>query len=147
MTSKTKWTLAIVGLLAGNVLAMATLAVISARGSSQVIPAYYEQATHYDDRIDRATASHELGWHATAAFAAGELAIDLRDATGAAIRGAHVSATGYQRSRSSEPFTVELAETDRYRGAVAVRAGVNDIVVTAVRAGAHYEQHLVIEAR
>jgi len=42
MTARTKWTLAIVGLLLGNILAMVTLATLANIGKSQVVPSYYE---------------------------------------------------------------------------------------------------------
>jgi nitrogen fixation protein FixH len=147
MTPKTKWTIAIVGLLSGNVLAMVTLAATSARGGSQVIPAYYEKATHYDDTLDHDAASNALGWQATATLVGGRISVDLRDRDGGIVRGARVTATGYQRAHASDTFTVELAEADGYRGTAAVRAGVNDVVVIAVRDGARYEQRMVIEAR
>jgi hypothetical protein len=40
MTARTKWTLAIVGLLLGNVIAMVTLATVANIGKSQVLPSY-----------------------------------------------------------------------------------------------------------
>ena len=44
MSPRTKWILAIVGLLVGNVLAMVALAVAANVGKSEVIPSYYESA-------------------------------------------------------------------------------------------------------
>jgi hypothetical protein len=40
MSARTRWTLAIVGLLVGNVLAMVTLATLANTGESEVIPSY-----------------------------------------------------------------------------------------------------------
>jgi hypothetical protein len=46
MTAGKKWLLAIVGLLAANMIAMIVLTVIATNGASQVIPAYYNRAVH-----------------------------------------------------------------------------------------------------
>lgn len=42
MSARTKWVLAIVGLLVGNVLAMVTLAVAANVDKPQIIPSYYQ---------------------------------------------------------------------------------------------------------
>ena len=73
MTPAMRWWLVIAGLLAGNAIAMVLLAVIASDGGTQVIPAYYDRAVHFDDEIDRASASRALGWHAEVAIAAGEI--------------------------------------------------------------------------
>ena len=44
MTPRTKWVLAIVGLLVANVLAMVTLAVAANVDKPQIIPSYYESS-------------------------------------------------------------------------------------------------------
>ena len=43
LSARTKWILAIVGLLVGNVIAMVVLAIAANVGGSKVIPAYYEE--------------------------------------------------------------------------------------------------------
>ncbi|MBS1120566.1 MAG: hypothetical protein H6Q90_2794 [Deltaproteobacteria bacterium] len=43
-SARARWVLAIVGLLAVNVIAMVVLAVLSARGASQVVPGYDQPA-------------------------------------------------------------------------------------------------------
>ncbi|MEO8699456.1 MAG: hypothetical protein ABI867_05405 [Kofleriaceae bacterium] len=43
MKPRTRWVLAIVGLLAMNVLAMVVLAVLAHTGESTVVPAYLER--------------------------------------------------------------------------------------------------------
>lgn len=42
MSARTRWTLAIVGLLVGNIVAMVILATVAHVGQSTVIPDYYE---------------------------------------------------------------------------------------------------------
>ena len=51
MTPRLRWILAIAGLLGGNVIAMVILAVVANNGGTQVIPAYYDKAAHYDDEL------------------------------------------------------------------------------------------------
>ena len=148
MTARAKWIVAIVGLLAGNVLAMTALAVTASHGHSQVIPAYYERAVHYDDAIDEAARSRALGWHATATLAGGELVVTARDSTGVTLAGARVHVAGYQRAHAGDGFDVELAaDGDRYRAPVPARAGACDIQITIERGGARFVERAAIEAR
>lgn len=148
MTPRLTWLLAIAGLLAANVIAMMVLAVASA-GGAQVIPAYYDKAAHYDDELDRASASRALGWHADVAFAGGALEVTVSDAAGHAVEGARVRITGYQRAHAAEPLDVELTVVGpgRHRGAVHGRRGWHDLTITADRGDAHYTQRVAIEAR
>ncbi|HEX7837108.1 MAG TPA: FixH family protein [Kofleriaceae bacterium] len=149
MAPRVKWILAIIALLAGNVVAMIVLAVVASDGATQVIPAYYDKAAHFDDEIDRATASRALGWHAEVAIAGGAIDVTVSDAAGRAVDGARVRITGYQRAHASEPLDVVLATigAGRYRGDVRERRGWHDLIVAADRGGAHYVQHVAIEAR
>jgi len=149
VTSSLRWVLAIVGLLAANAIAMAVLAVTATTREAQVIPAYYDQATHYDEVIDEAARSGELAWHASATIDHGAIVVELRDATGAAIAGARVRVAGYQRSRAVDRFTVELAAlaAGRYRGVTDSGKGVHDLVITAERGAARFVERVVVEAR
>jgi nitrogen fixation protein FixH len=159
VTPKLTWTLAIVGLLAGNVVAMVVLAVVANNGGTQVIPAYYDKAAHFDDEIDRARASRILGWHAEVAMVAGgdaglhfSIDVTLSDADGKAVDGAQVRITGYQRAHASDALDLALATSGggHYRGGVPERnerRGWHDLIVVADRGGAHYTQHVVVEAR
>lgn len=149
MTPRQRWLLAITGLLAGNVIAMVVLAVVANDGGTQVIPAYYERAAHYDDEIDRARASRALGWHAEVAIAAGAIDVTMRDAVGRAVDGARVRITGYQRAHAGEPLDVELVTigAGHYRGGVRERRGWHDLTVAADRGGDHYVEHVAVEAR
>ena len=149
MTPRLKWLVAIVGLLVGNVIAMVILAVVASDGGTQVIPAYYERAAHFDDEIDRASASRALGWHAEVAIAAGAIDVTMSDATGHAVDGARVRVTGYQRAHAGEPVDVELARVGggHYRAGLHERRGWHDLTVVAERGDAHYQQRVAVEAR
>jgi nitrogen fixation protein FixH len=128
---------------------MAVLAVVASDGGTQVIPAYYDKATRYDDELDRARASRALGWHADAVMSSGAIEVVVRDAAGAPIDGAKVRITGYQRAHAADPLDVALAAAGggHYRGALRDRRGWHDLTVLAERAGARYLQHVTIEAR
>src|SRR5215831_15723992 len=102
MTPRLRWIVAIAGLLAGNVIAMIILALVATSGGTQVIPAYYDRAVHYDDELDRAAASRALGWHAEVAIAAGAIDVTVSDGAGHAVDGARVHVSGYQRAHAAE---------------------------------------------
>ncbi|HET7503480.1 MAG TPA: FixH family protein [Kofleriaceae bacterium] len=144
------WLIAIAGLLVANVIAMVILAVVANDGTNQVIPAYYDKAAHYDDELARAEASRRLGWHAEVSLAAGAIDVVVFDAAGAPVDGATVRVTGYQRAHAADPLDLALsasAERGHYRGPALNRPGWHDLTVSAERGGAHYLQHVVIEAR
>ncbi len=149
MTPARKWLIAIGGLLAGNVIAMVILAVVAGNGGTQVIPAYYDRAAHFDDEIDRASASRALGWHAEVAIAAGAIDVTMSDAAGQAVDGARVHVTGYQRAHAGEPVDVELARVGvgHYRVGLRERRGWHDLTVVADRGDAHYQQRVAVDAR
>jgi nitrogen fixation protein FixH len=149
MTPAMRWWLVIAGLLAGNAIAMVLLAVIASDGGTQVIPAYYDRAVHFDDEIDRASASRALGWHAEVAIAAGEIDVTMSDGTGHAVDDARVRVTGYQRAHAGEPVDVELARVGggHYRAGLRERRGWHDLTVVAERGDAHYQQRIAVEAR
>ena len=149
MTPGIKWLFAIGGLLAANVIAMVILAVVANDGGTQVIPAYYDRAAHYDDEIDRASASRALGWHAEVAIAAGSIDVTVSDAGGHAVDGARVRVTGYQRAHAGEPVDVQLATVGagHYRAGVRERRGWHDLTVVADRGASHYLQQVAVEAR
>lgn len=148
MSPRSRWAFAIVGLLAANALAMVILVAFASDGETQVIPAYYEKAVHYDDALDQARASRALGWHAEVAFARGGVEVALRDARGAAIDGARVTVTGYQRARASRALAIELSALGdgRYRAQARGPRGVHDLTICVEHGGARFTQHAVIEA-
>lgn len=148
-TPRTRWVAAIAGLLGANVVAMTILAVTAGNGATQVIPAYYDKAAHYNDELDAAQVSRALGWHAGAVIAGGAIDVIVVDAAGAPIDGATVRVTGYQRAHAAELVDVTLAAAGggHYRGQVRGRPGWHDLTVLAERAGARYAQPVAIEAR
>jgi nitrogen fixation protein FixH len=149
MTARRTWIFAIVGLLGANVVAMTILAVVATNGGTQVIPAYYDKAAHYDDELDRAEVSRVLGWHADVVMAGGAIDVVVSDAVGGPIDGASVRITGYQRAHASDELNVALHALGggHYRGEFHERRGWHDLTVFAARASARYMQHVAIEAR
>ncbi len=148
MTPKTRWIVAILVLLGGNVVAMVTLAVVANVGHSEVIPSYYEQSTHYDDTMRAAEASRALGWHMTATLSDGTLEVSVRDAAGAPLLGAQVRASGYPRAHAHERIDISLAAAaaGSYRGTADRTTGLHDLAITIERDGKTFAQSLVIEA-
>jgi nitrogen fixation protein FixH len=149
MTAAWKWLIAIAGLLIANVLVMVTLAVIANRGGAQVIPDYYARATHYDEELASAARSQALGWRIDVAIAGDAIDVTVVDASGAAITGATVRITGYQRAHASEVVDVVLTAADagHYRGALLGRRGWYDLVACVDARGERYTERFVVEAR
>ena len=150
MTAATKWILAIVGLLAANVLAMVILAVTATTGRSQVIPEYYAKAVAYDDTMDESTRSERLGWLAEATISKASIEVTVMDATSQPLAGARVHVTGYQRAHLADKIDVELADLGggHYRGALlADRLGVHDLQIVVERAGARYSRRVTVESK
>ena len=149
VTPRLTWVIAIVGMLGANVVAMTILAVVASDGGTQVIPAYYDKAAHYDDELDRAEVSRALGWHAGAVMSGGAIEVVVLDAAGQPIDGATVRVTGYQRAFAADQLDVVLPAIGggRYRGEIHDRLGWHDLTVSAERAGARYSQHVAVEAR
>ncbi len=149
MTPRSAWILAIVGLLATNVVAMVIIAVAASCGSAQVIPDYYARAAHYDDELARSAASRALGWRVDLTMTPGAIDAAVSDASGKPIGGAEVRITGYQRAHAAESLDVVLSAVTagRYRGLVRQRRGWYDLIAAVDAGGAHYTQHIVVEAR
>jgi nitrogen fixation protein FixH len=149
MTARSKWPFAIAGLLAVNVIAAVTLAVLANRGGAEVIPDYYAKASHYDDELARSAMSQALGWRVEVALAGTRIDATVSDAAGKPIEAARVRITGYQRAHASELIDVELIATyaGHYRGAVPGRAGWYDLVASVEAGDAHFTRRVVAEAR
>jgi len=148
MTPKTRWIVAILVLLGGNVVAMVTLAVVANVGHSEVIPNYYEQSTHYDDTLRAAEASRVLGWHVEATLSRGALHVTVSDAAGAPITGARVRASGYPRARAHDRIDVVLpaAPAGGYLGLADRTLGLHDLAITVERDGKTFGQHVLVDA-
>ena len=133
MSPATKWILAIVGLLAGNVIAMVVLITASHRGGSQVIPAYYDKAVHYDDQIDQAARNAHLGWPITASSEGGAIAI------AGAPAGARIAVTGYPRAHADRTFEFTGAR------AASPAHGWLDLTITVTRDADRFVTHQSLE--
>lgn len=150
MNAATKWILAIVGLLAANLIAMIVLASVAHSGGAQVIPDYYETAARYDETLDERARSKALGWTAAATLHGAVVDVEVRDAAGGALDGARVTVTGYPRAHAAARFELELSPVGDggYRGALSAhRGGVHDVTVIVERAGERFTRALVVEAR
>ncbi len=133
MSPTTKWILAIVGLLGGNVIAMIILIAASHDGGSQVIPAYYDKAVHYDDQIDQAARNAKLGWPVAAAVDHDALVI-----TGAPA-GADIHVTGYARAHADRTFALAGPR------APLPAHGWLDLTITVARGADLFIQHQALE--
>lgn len=133
-----------------------------------VEPDYYRKAVEWDRTMARRAASASLGWSATArlgtAQAAGsaeasgiatsvrqssrELHVALRDAAGAPITDAEVSATLIHNREASAPVAVALKAVDgAYAGTgVLTHAGEWEVRIVARRGTERFETSLRVEA-
>lgn len=127
MSAGTRWIVAIVVLLGGNMVAMGVLLGASRLGAPQVIPAYYEKAVRYNDAIDQAARNRALGWRVTARWA-GEVVADVVDREGVPLVGA----------------TVQIATLAR---TATQRRGLHDVTVTVTRGPDVFVETSVVEVR
>lgn len=148
MSPKTRWIVAILALLGGNVAAMVILATVANVGHSEVIPNYYEKGAHYDDTLRAAEASRALGWRVNAILAGGSLEVTVKDAGGSPLVGAQVRASGYPRARAGQRIDVALTPLGEglYRGVADHTRGVHDLAITVERDGKSFSQYVIVEA-
>lgn len=148
MKAGTRWTLIIVGLLAGNVAMVGVLIVASATHRPEVIPAYYDRAVAYDHELDDAERSRSLGWQATATLTSDGVAVEVRDREGVRINDAKVSVTGFQRAHASDRLELALVGTGgSYRARHELRDGVYDLQIAVERAGTRFVARQTTELR
>ena len=148
MSAKRNWTLAIIGLLGGNLIAMAIIAVVAHTDQAQIIPAYDVQAANYDDTMDEAARSRALGWSATAELHAGAVEVRVLDARGAAMPDARVQVRGYPRAHADARFDVALVALGDGRYRAPLRAtGWHDLTIVVERGGTAFSQRAVVEAQ
>lgn len=150
MSASTKWILAIVGLLVGNVAAMIILATVASATAPAVVPSYYDRAAHYDDAIDEAERSRALGWTAHVALDHASVQVTVRDASGAPLDGATVKVSGYARAHATRAIDVALSATGQgtYRGALPFSThGVHDLRVVVERGGERFSTPVTVDAR
>jgi len=148
MSAKRNWTLAIVGLLGGNLIAMAIIAVVAHADQAQIIPAYDVAAANYDATMDEAARSRALGWSASTELRAGVVEVRVLDATGAVLRDARVVVRGYPRAHAAARFEVELVSVGdgSYRAPLKA-TGWHDLTIVVERGGLVFSQRTVAEAR
>lgn len=147
MSAQTNWTLAIVALLGGNLLAMGVLATTAQTRQAQIIPEYDVAAANYDDTMAEAERSQVLGWSATAELRAGQVEVRITDATGLALRDARVRVVGYPRAHAIDRFDVELVAVGdgRYRAPLHA-TGWHDLTIVVERGGQAFSQRMAVEA-
>jgi nitrogen fixation protein FixH len=147
MKANRAWLFAIGGLLAVNVIAVTTMAVVANAGGAQIIPDYDVKASRFDAELTRDAANRRLGWRAAISIAGDSIEARVIDADGRPIEGARVEVAGYQRAHAAAPFDTVLAATgDAYRGTIHGRRGWYDVQVSVDARGAHFTQQLAIEA-
>jgi nitrogen fixation protein FixH len=145
-----RWILIVVGLLAGNVIAV--IALIAAAGpatADRIVPDYYARAARFDEQIVEDTASAALGWRVEVAFASGGLEVRVRSAAGAPVAGARVEVTGYHRAHAAQTIALVPVEVAPgvYRTPFAAAAGWWDVTV---RSSLDHDRHVArfaVEAR
>jgi len=127
MSAGTRWIVAIIGLLAVNLVAMGVLMGAARSGPPQVIPDYYDKAVHYDNAIDQAARNRSLGWRVTPRWVS-EFVADVVDRDGKPLVGA----------------TVVVAKRPRTANQ---NRGLYDLTITVTRGRDVFVETVVAEAR
>ncbi len=137
MSAKTRWIGIIVGLLAGNAVAVAVLITMSSgQTAHRVLPDYYQRAANWDATMHEAQASADLGWRADVAIRGRELTLTVVDRAGAPVADARVELTAVPRGRvdATATFAAVAVGPGVYRVALSGdRGGLHDIALTVVR--------------
>ncbi|MEO8554081.1 MAG: FixH family protein [Kofleriaceae bacterium] len=148
MSAGTKWILAVIGLLLGNVLAGVVLIAAAHHGASRVLPGYYDRAVHYDDQLDQAARNLALAWRIDVELHDGVATVIAHDAAGVPIEHAHVHLDGVERARTAREITGDLVATraGEYRARLG-GAGWVDLSITIDRGAERYVDQLAVQAR
>lgn len=120
MSAGTRWILAIVGLLVGNLVAMGVLMGAARLDAPKIIPEYYDKAVHYDDAIDQAAKNRLLGWRATPRWEGKDFVADVTDRDGQPLAGASVTIDKQSRVEHQHRGIYDLTITVRRGGDVFV---------------------------
>lgn len=148
MSARRNWTLAIIGLLGGNLISMGIIAFIAHRDQAQIIPAYDVQAANYDREIDEAERSRAIGWSASAALLAGVVEVRVVDANGVALGDARVRVRGYPLAHAVDRIDIELLALGGGLYQAPLRAaGRYDLTIHVDRAGVQFSQRAAVETQ
>lgn len=151
MIAARRWILIVVGLLAGNVVAMVVLFTTAGPADAgRVLPAYYQRAARYEVQLTEQRASDRLGWRTEITLAGDLVEVRLRGTDGAPVRGVQVAVTGYHRAHAEAPIATALIETGPgdYQARIAhARRGWWDLTLRGDRGDAHHVERLAVEAR
>jgi nitrogen fixation protein FixH len=150
MSAATRWMIAIVVMLAGNIAAMVILATVASATSPDIVPDYYDRAARYDDAIDEAARSRALGWSVDVRLARASIEVNLREQGGAPLEGAVVRVSGYPRAHATRTLEATLVATGpgTYRAALpATATGVHDLTIVVERRGERFSAPATVEAR
>lgn len=141
MNAAVRWILIIIGLLVSNALAMGYLVMASSTSRADVISDYYGKAARFDQQIDQAAKNRALGWRVDAEPG---VALAIRDAAGAPLRGAQVHATATSRA-TGQTAELALREIDgRYVATYRAR-GLSDLAIVVERGGERFTAHAIVE--
>ncbi len=149
MSAKLTWTIAIVGLLAGNIVAMIVLMMAAGSASPAIVPDYYERAAHFDTAIDDARRSASLGWTTHQVVSPTGIEVRVADRDGAPLGDATVRVTGYARAQATRQIDVTLVATGpgTYRAGLASTAGVHDLTIVVERGADRFVASTTVEAQ
>jgi nitrogen fixation protein FixH len=146
-----RWILIVIGLLAGNVLAVVILITAAGPASAdRVLPRYYERAAEFDGLLAEEAASTALGWTARTTIAGTGVEIRLVDGAGAPIAGARVDVTGFHRAHAGAAVELALGEDAAgvYRAELpAARPGWWELTVRGTRGHDGFVSRVAVEAR
>ncbi|CAN5423768.1 hypothetical protein BH11MYX1_BH11MYX1_00420 [soil metagenome] len=148
MSAGRRWIVAIVALLAGNVLAGVVLIAAAHHGESRILPNYYEEGVHYDNAIDQAARNQTLAWAVGISIEHGIATVTASDARGLPLVNATVHIAGVERSATARTIAGELHATTpgRYSGQVG-GMGWLDVAVTIDLGSERYAHRVALEAR
>lgn len=152
-----RWpTLITAALLANLGLGVVLIRVANADRHFAVEPDYYRKAVEWDSTRAQERRNIALGWHLAPALGAvdgiadPELAVVLRDPSGAPIAGATVTVEAFQVAHAAEVLTARLAESDasgRYLARVPVRrTGLWELRLVASRGETRFTATIRLDA-
>ena len=137
------WPTIVIVALASNVALGVTLSRLASRGANLTVePDYYRKAVQWDSTLAQERRSAALGWQVTPSLGAlrdargGELALTLRDATGAPVTDAGVRVEARQVAHADEVLVAVLASDGPgvYRARLPMqRAGLWEVRLSVAR--------------